>query len=75
MEKIKITADSICDLNNEILTKHDFNILPMYIHLGDSEERDHAGIDEKIYEYDINYLKLFGSGTISFKIADVASDE
>ncbi len=51
MEKIKITADSICDLNNEILTKHDFNILPMYIHLGDDEERDHAGIDEKIYEY------------------------
>lgn len=51
MEKIKITADSICDLNNEILTKHDFNILPMYVHLGDDEQHDHPGIDKKIYEY------------------------
>ncbi len=51
MENIKITADSICDLSKEILAKYDFNILPMYIHLGDDEERDNAGIDEKIYEY------------------------
>ena len=51
MENIKITADSICDLSKEILTKYDFNILPMYVHLGDDEERDNAGIDEKIYEY------------------------
>lgn len=51
MENIKITADSICDLSKEILAKYDFNILPMYVHLGDNEERDNAGIDEKIYEY------------------------
>lgn len=51
MENIKITADSICDLSKEILAKYDFNILPMYVHLGDDEERDNAGIDEKIYEY------------------------
>lgn len=51
MEKIKITADSICDLPTEIIKEHDISILPMYIHLGDQEERDYPGIDEKIYEY------------------------
>ena len=51
MEKIKISADSICDLSDDIIKEHDFSILPMYIHLGDKEEHDHPGIDEKIYEY------------------------
>lgn len=51
MEKIKITADSICDLSPEILAQYDFKVLPMYIHLGDQEERDHPGIDQKIYAY------------------------
>ena len=51
MEKIKITADSICDLPAEILAEHDFAILPMYIHLADQEERDYPGVDEKIYEF------------------------
>ena len=50
MEKIKITADSTCDLNTELLQKYDFTICPLYIHLQD-EERDHPGIDEEIYEY------------------------
>ncbi len=51
MEKITITADSVCDLPDEILKQYNFDILPMYIHLGDQEERDHPGIDQKIYEY------------------------
>ena len=51
MEKITITADSVCDLPDEILKQYNFDILPMYIHLGDQEEHDHPGIDQKIYEY------------------------
>ena len=51
MEKIKITADSICDLPADILAAHDITIIPLCIHLGDQEERDHPGIDEKIYAY------------------------
>ena len=51
MEKIKITSDSICDLNTDLISEYDFSILPMYIHLGDDEERDNSNISEKIYEY------------------------
>lgn len=51
METIKITADSTCDLNEELIQKYDFALCPLYIYLGDQEERDHAGIDQKIYQY------------------------
>jgi len=51
METIKITADSTCDLSTELLQKYDFAVCPLYIYLGETEERDHPGIDEKIYEY------------------------
>ncbi|MBS7401378.1 MAG: DegV family protein [Eubacteriales bacterium] len=51
MENIKITADSTCDLNDELIKKYDFAISPLYIYLGETEERDHAGIDQKIYQY------------------------
>lgn len=51
MENIKITADSICDLPPEILAEHDITILPLCIHIGDQDVRDHPGIDEEIYAY------------------------
>ena len=51
MEKIKITADSTCDLSPELLKEFDVAIAPLYIHLGEKEQRDHFGIDEEIYAY------------------------
>lgn len=51
MENIKITADSTCDLNDELIQKYDFTLCPLFIRLGDEEERDHQGIDQKIYDY------------------------
>lgn len=51
MEKIKITADSICDLPADMMAEHDITIVPLCIHLGDEEARDYPGIDEKIYAY------------------------
>lgn len=51
MENIKITADSICDLPQEILTEHNISIIPLCIYLDDKEERDYPGIDKKIYDF------------------------
>lgn len=51
MGKIKITADSTCDLPTEILQEFDITTIPMYIYLGDKECRDHPQIAEEIYDY------------------------
>jgi len=51
MENIKITADSTCDLPDDILKEHDITTIPMYIFMGDKEGRDHPNIAEEIYAY------------------------
>lgn len=51
MEKIKITADSTCDLPAEILAEFDITTIPLHIHLGDKELYDHEHIAEEIYQY------------------------
>ncbi|MBR5519970.1 MAG: DegV family protein [Clostridia bacterium] len=52
MNRIKIVADSCCDLNPEQIAKHDISILPLYVALGDTFYRD--GVDvtpSDIYAY------------------------
>lgn len=51
MEKIKITADSTCDLPADLLKEYDITTIPMYIFMGDKESRDHAAIADEIYAY------------------------
>ena len=51
MEKIKITADSTCDLSPELLKEFDSAVSPLHIHLGDQEQLDHPTIAEDIYAY------------------------
>ena len=36
MNKIKIVADSCCDLTAELVAKHDIAVLPLYVALGDT---------------------------------------
>lgn len=51
-KKIKITADSTCDLPKEILEKHDITTIPLYVNLGDKSYRD--GVDifpDMIFNY------------------------
>ncbi len=50
--KIKVTADSTCDLSKELVEQYDIGIIPLYIVKGDQSLRD--GIDivpEDIYQY------------------------
>lgn len=50
--KIKITADSTCDLSEELLKKYDVTVMPLAVILGDKVCRD--GVDvtpQKIFEF------------------------
>ena len=51
MEKIKITADSTCDIPEAFLKEYDITTCPLYIVMGDHEVRDHANVAEEIYQY------------------------
>ena len=51
-KKIKITADSSCDLNDELIKKYNFSILPVHISLGDKEYTDSRDISqEEFYKF------------------------
>jgi len=43
MRKIKIICDSTCDLNAELIAKHDIDIAPLFVNLEDKMYRD--GVD------------------------------
>lgn len=47
---IKIITDSTSDLSEDILTRYDIDVLPLYIHLGEKEYKDKLEISpEEIY--------------------------
>lgn len=52
MSKIKITADSTCDLSTELIEKYGIYIVPLYINIDDKSYKD--GVDifpDDIYKY------------------------
>lgn len=64
--KIKICADSTCDLSKELLAKYNVDIMPLHITLGDNDYRD--GIDltpNSIYDYYAQTKALPKSGACS----------
>ena len=51
-KKIKITADSTCDLSKELVAKYDITIIPLYVNMGSESYRD--GVDivpQDIFSY------------------------
>jgi DegV family protein with EDD domain len=51
MEKIKIIADSACDLNQDVLDQYDVACLPLQVEIGGEEYRDRVEITpQKFYE-------------------------
>lgn len=48
MNKVKIIADSTCDLSPELIKRHNITIIPMYVNLGDDSRRD--GVDVTVQE-------------------------
>lgn len=52
MPKIRISADSTCDLSPELVEKYDIAITPLKIMLGDTDYTDQVDITpQKIYDY------------------------
>ena len=50
--KIKITADSTCDLSPELVEKYNVGIMPLHVSLGEEDYLDGVTIQpQTIYEY------------------------
>lgn len=51
-KKVKISADSTCDLSLELLSRYEITLMPLYVQLGESSLRDGIDVDEqKIFDY------------------------
>ena len=52
MAKIRISADSTCDLSKEQIARYDISIQPLYITLGDNTMKDGVEItSQMIFDY------------------------
>ena len=52
MNKVIITADSTCDLSQEMIERFGFKIIPLYVNLGDDSFKDGVEIHpDQIYDY------------------------
>ena len=52
MEKIVLTADSTCDLSQELRERYQVEVVPLYVNFGEESRRD--GVDaqpDDIYAY------------------------
>ena len=50
--KIKIIADSTCDLSKDLLEKHDISLVPLYISMGNKMFKDGVEVTpDDIYDY------------------------
>ncbi len=47
MSKVKICADSICDLSAELKERHNISVVPLYVRCGDVTMRDGVDITQK----------------------------
>lgn len=64
--KIKITADSTCDLSQELVEKYNIGISPLHVALGDNDFHDGVTIvPQDIYNYYNECKKLPKSGSCS----------
>jgi len=58
--KIKITADSTCDLSRELLERYDVSVMPLHVALGETDCLDGVTIQpDDIYEFYTKEKKQF----------------
>ena len=52
MEKIKILADSTCDLSEEILKENNISLIPFYVTIGEEKYKDRETLTTReLYQY------------------------
>ena len=65
LKKVKITADSTCDIPEEILKKYDITTIPLYVNLGDKSSRDSEVTENMIFDYYKKNHKLATTSAIN----------
>lgn len=67
MAKVKIVADSTCDLSDDLVKAFDISILPLYVNIGGRDYRDRMEIDQdKLFELVSEYKVLPKTASISY---------
>lgn len=65
-KKVKITADSTCDLPQDIIEKYNISIIPLYVNLGEKSYRDRIDISpDMIFNYYEETHKLAATSAIN----------
>ena len=64
--KIRISADSTCDLSQELIEKYSISVMPLHVSLGDKDYLDGVTIEpQDIYDYYASEKKLPKTGARS----------
>ena len=66
MSKVKICADSVCDLSEEIKQRYGISVVPLYVTKGDETLRDGVEIGQKeVFQYYRSTGKLCKTGAVN----------
>lgn len=66
MSKVKICADSVCDLSEELKARYDISVIPLYVTKGDETLRDGVEIGQKeVFDYYRSTGKLCKTGAVN----------
>lgn len=66
MAKVKICADSVCDLSQELKERYDISVVPLYVTKGDETLRDGLEIGQhEVFDYYRTTGKLCKTGAVN----------
>ncbi len=66
MSKVKICADSVCDLSEELKERYDISVVPLYVNKGDETLKDGSEIGQKdVFAYFRSTGKLCKTSAVS----------
>ncbi len=66
MSKVKICADSVCDLSEELKERYDISVVPLYVNKGDETLKDGSEIGQKdVFAYYRSTGKLCKTSAVS----------
>lgn len=66
MGKVKICADSVCDLSEELKKRYDISVVPLYVTKGEETLRDGVEIGQKeVFEHYRNTGKLCSTSAVN----------
>lgn len=68
MAKVKICADSVCDLSEELKSRYNISVVPLYVNKGDETLKDGAEITQKdVFAYYRETGKLCSTAAVNIE--------